>query len=376
MLMVGSTRLVERIRTQKLEQSDVMLPTVSVVVAARNEAHNLQRLLPALFNQNYPKEKIEVIVVDDRSSDGTWEVVTRAQREHHNFKVLRISASLEDFAPKKRALDQGIRSSSGEIILLTDADCTPPPPWVRTMVAFYRDGVNVVLGYSPYRFDVPTPNWIRGMLALDYFSLGAIAAASIGLGRPLTATGTNLSYRREIFLRAEGFEKIKRWVSGDDDLFVHLTAKERLGAYSFALAGEAYVPAAAPTTWKQFWHQRIRYASKGTHYQPSMVLGLIAVYLLNGYIATSVVAIVLAWSDWGWMGIAAWCIKSAFEYLFLRQSAIAFGEQHLLPYFLPTALLHPFYVTVFGFLGVLGNFQWKGGAFRKRVQRKREGFEH
>ena len=163
------------------------LPGISVIVAARNEANNLPRLIHCLQQQNYPADKIEFYIVDDRSVDGSWEILRQAARRNENFKVMRITDTLPDYAPKKRALDQAIRAAHGEILLLTDADCTPPPAWARTMAQYYGEGNVMVPGYSPYRFDYPTPRIVRGMLALDYFALAAVAAAAIGRGYPLTA---------------------------------------------------------------------------------------------------------------------------------------------------------------------------------------------
>ena len=366
-LMAGFSRLTRRIRSARELRSPQDLPAVSVVVAARNEAGNLPGLLSCLLHQDYPRDKFEILIVDDRSEDETWDILSRAEREHTLLKAFRITDLSPDFAPKKRALDLAIRSSQSEIILLTDADCTPQPEWVRTVVSFYHEGVNAVLGFSPYRFDTPLPSIVEKMLALDYFSLGAIAAASVGLGRPLTATGTNLSYRRSTFLRAQGFENIKRWVSGDDDLFIQRAVHEKLGGSSYALCQDAFVPAAAPKNWRQFWNQRIRYASKARQYDSEMIAGLVAVYLLNALILAGCISGLFGF--WGSFGIAliAWIIKAGVEYAFLAQASVGFGQQHLLKYFLPTEILHPIYVTVFGLLGLFARYRWKGAKFSKRV---------
>lgn len=364
-LMAGFSRLKRAAARRPRTRNDV--PTLSIVVAARNESHNLPRLLDCLFAQEYPAGKFEIIVVDDRSEDGSWDILQRAAREHSHFRALRVTDLLPDFAPKKRALDLGIRSASGEIILLTDADCSPPPTWARAMAGCYTGETNIVLGYSPYRFDQPVPFLVRRMLALDYLSLAAIAAASAGWGRPLTATGTNLSYRRKEFLRTNGFEKIKHWVSGDDDLFVHRAAEDGWGRFSFATAPESFVSAAAPSSWRQFANQRARYASKGQDYDLRVTLGLLAVYLLNVSLAVGVVGVVGGVAAWALPVLLVWCAKSLFEFLFLARVAFAFREQRLLFYFLPTALLHPWYVSIFGFAGLLGRFRWKGDDLRKTV---------
>lgn len=348
-------------------ESHRSLLSVSIIVAARNEARNLPRLLSCLAAQDYPSDLLEIIIVDDRSEDETWSLLEEAAHRHARIIPLRVVDVLPGVAPKKRALDLAIRSAQGEIILLTDADCTPPPTWARTMVRYYQDGVAGVVGYSPYRFDVPVPALLKGMLALDYFSLFAVAAASSGYGRTLTASGTNFSYRKQVYLDAGGFESIKQWISGDDDLFLHEVQRKQLGRFVFALDPRAYVPAAAPTGWRQFWNQRIRYASKGRQYGVGMTSGLVAVYLFNLLLVGGVVTGFSVSDDWLLSAGALWFAKILLEASFLSHAAELFQEQHLLRYFIPTAIVHPVYIILFGFLGLFAGFRWKGEVFERKT---------
>ena len=343
-------------------------PRISVIVSARNEAHNLPRLLHCLQNQAYPAERIEFCIVDDRSSDTSWQILADIQRQNSQFKIFRIDNTLDDYAPKKRALDHAIRAASGELLLLTDADCTPPPGWARSMAQHYQHGVVLVPGYRPYRFDTPMPRLLRGMLALDFFGLAAVAAASIGQGYPTTAAGCNLSYRHDTYFRAGGFEPIRQWVSGDDDLFLLNVAKQKLGRIGYALSPDSFVPCAAPSSWRQFWHQRIRYASKGLHYASPLTFGLSAVYLLNLSLALALPAGMFGFSAYGMFAVMVWIGKVLGEYLFLRKAALLFSEHRLLKYFLPTALIHPFYITLFAFLGSFSQFRWKDEKAPKKQQ--------
>ena len=335
------------------------LPSVSVIVAARNEAPNLPRLIRCLMQQDYPGDRYEVCIVDDRSTDNTWPLLQQAARQHPHLRVLRIQDTLPDFAPKKRALHAGIQHTQGEILLFTDADCLPPPTWIRSMISYYRADTAMVIGYSPYWFARPLPRWIRGMLQLDNFALAAVAAASTALGRPLTCTGTNLSYRRSAYEAVGGFERIRTWLSGDDDLMMHLIARHRVGRFAYALHRQAHVPAAGPQSLAQFVHQRIRYASKTRQYHPAMIAGLAAVYGLNLLILAGSVSLLWAASLSGLAALTAWLVKAAAEYLFLRAAANSLGERQLLAYFLPTALVHPLYIAVFAALGFFGRFRWK-----------------
>lgn len=341
------------------------LPTVAIIVAARNEAKNLPRLLDCLLKQDYPREKLEICIVDDRSEDESWEILSRAAAQHPHIQAIRITDTLPYFAPKKRALDRAIRATSGEILLFTDGDCTPPPTWVKATVACYDSDTAVVPGYSPYRFDRPVHPVLRGMLSLEFFSVAAVAAASIGLHRPVTAAGCNLSYRRRTYFQAGGFEAISQWVSGDDDLFILKVARQKLGKFAYALDPQAFVPAAAPTTWSKFWNQRIRYASKGRHYALPMTASLVAVYLLNAMLFFGALSLLLAPSPFGWLALGGWAGKNLFEFILLKKATHVFRIPGLLRYFLPTALVHPLYILIFGFLGLFSHFDWKGESFQK-----------
>lgn len=339
------------------------LPTVSVIIAARNEQANLPALLNCLQQLQYPAEKLEICIVNDRSTDKTAEILNSAKSKLANLKVIHIHDTLVDFAPKKRAIDCAIHATNGEIIMLTDADCTPKPGWIRATLACYKENTACVIGYSPYRFDRPVPRIIKKMLALEFFSIAAVAAASAGLGSPATAAGCNLSYRRETWTKAQGFKGIQQWISGDDDLFVLKIAEQKLGDFSYGLSPEAFVPAAAPTSWQSFWNQRIRYASKGTHYALPFVAALCSIYLFNLLLAGAIPMLLLGWTNIGIPAIFAWIIKSIFEWHFLEKAAFHYGEDQLLKFFLPTALLHPFYIVLFGFLGTFSRFDWHGEAY-------------
>ena len=334
-------------------------PTVSIIVAARNEEENLPKLLRCLMTLDYPADKIEYAIVDDRSTDSTWDLLQRAHRKWPNLKIIQIAEEIPGFAPKKRALDSAIRATQGEILLLTDADCTPPEGWAKAMVRHFKEDTAIVPGYSPYRFDTPVPRLLRGILALDFFSLATVAAGSVGMGQPITAVGCNLCYRRSTYFAVDGFEKIKEWISGDDDLFLQLVGESKVGNANYALHPESFVPGAAPVSFRQFWNQRIRYASKSLYYKWQFTFSLLALYLFNLSIPVSVLLLGVGKTGLALPGLVVWLIKMGADYLFLKRCTRVFQQEHLMRYFLPTSILHPFYVSLFGALGSLMGFSWK-----------------
>ena len=92
------------------------LPTVSIIISARNEQKNIANLLTSLAQLTYPKDKLEIIIVNDRSSDKTAEMLKIAENEFPKISVIHIKETPLGWAPKKWALQQAIEKSKYEII--------------------------------------------------------------------------------------------------------------------------------------------------------------------------------------------------------------------------------------------------------------------
>ncbi len=108
-------------------------PFVSVVIAARNEEQNLPDLIQDLVNQEYPLDKLEVIIVDDRSTDSTPTILIEAAENFAFIKQIRVDDRAVDMTHKKHALSLGINASKGEVIVCTGADCRVGKLWVSSM---------------------------------------------------------------------------------------------------------------------------------------------------------------------------------------------------------------------------------------------------
>ncbi len=338
-------------------------PSVSVVVAARNEEAVITRCLDALTSQNYPLEKTEIIVVDDRSTDATGGIIDAYTQRNARIRRVNVTDTASDIAPKKRALTLGIAASTGGIILTTDADCTPQPGWIRALVRHFEPDVGLVAGYSP--LDSSTSPTLPGHLAeLDGLALAGVAAGSFGAGLPLTCTGRNLAYRKHLFDEVGGFTSIERFVSGDDDLFLHKVQSGTGWKMRYAIEPEASVPTNPPRTLMDFVHQRTRHASKGFHYPVWLTVGLVAVYIFNLLLLAGLCIPAMRTAT-----LAAWGLKIAAEALLVFRAASVLHHRHPLRIFPLAAILHPVYVAVFGFVGQIGRFRWKESAYQARISR-------
>ncbi len=335
-------------------------PYVSVVIAARNENENIELLLAALIAQDYPADKYEIIIVDDESEDSTPALVEKTINETARPPIRLLHTKHRDqvVSPKKNALALGITASHGDILLLTDADCAPPPHWILGMVSRFTSSVGMVIGYSSYELP-QLCGWGAYLMALDSLSLAAVAAGTSGWGKPATCNGRNLAYRKKVYQEVGGFEEIKNFVSGDDDLFLQLVLKKTRWSVRYALDSRLVVPTKILKNFRRFYHQRLRHASKGLHYEKDKIAILIGIYLFN-LMLFILIPFTLLTHYLPEIPFLCFGLKTILELHLLTQFAIKMRRLKILIVFPLAALVHVPYVVIFGAMGQFAKFNWKG----------------
>lgn len=238
------------------------LPPVSVVICARNEAENLKRFLKVILIQQYPQ--FEVILVNDRSTDNTIDVIVDYYTRNTNVRVVNIPPEEKtDYAGKKYALKKGIELAQFETIVVTDADCRPASThWLAHLVSSYGSSTNIVLGYSPFEKGKGLLHkffrYENFMTAMQY-----IGFAKAGL--PYMGTGRNMSYKKSLFDKSDALERNKHLPTGDDDLFINSVA--RGGNTEVCISRNAFMYTAAPSTFTQWLNQKRRHLRSGFKYR-------------------------------------------------------------------------------------------------------------
>ena len=241
---------------------------ITVIVAARNEEKTIADCLESLMNQDYPPELFEVIVVDDRSDDATADVLARFKTIMPNLKIIGITSAPPGISPKKHALATAVREARGELILQTDADCIVPPQWASLMAECFTENVGMVAGISPYRAE---PGALNSFIRHEYLWNAALAAGSLALGYGTHATGRNLGFRRDLFVKMGGYGSGERVLSGDDTLFLQLVRRETGYAIVSMTDPSAHILTNAPKTFPAFLRQRIRHMSTGRLFSPALI---------------------------------------------------------------------------------------------------------
>ncbi len=342
-----------------VKSSENRLPAVSLLIPCHNEEQLLPQLMQCLDNLIYPANHLEIIFINDRSTDGTESIIQRyVEKNPHKRHYLKIKSTPQGISPKKWALTQGIKQASGEIIITTDADTLPQANWINTMISFYQPDTGMVLGYAPYRTDGKFNTLFHHCLALEYYGLAVIAAASAGMGNPSTCNGANLSYRRELFEQIDGFGDTIKWISGDDDLLMHRVKQLSPEKITYALDPQAAVFTDPPYTLHHFIRQRIRFSSKHLAYPAQLLVFLFGVYL---YFLTLLIQLI------GSFFIPAMIIpfliqlgiKAAGELYLLNKPLKWMESRPLLRYYPLTVIPHLFYVVLFPVLGQLMKPRWK-----------------
>lgn len=324
---------------------------VSVVIAARNEETNLRALVDCFQRQTW--RNFEVIVVDDRSTDGTPALLQQLGQSYNKLKILTVPADAAlEMTPKKNALNAGIAEAAGEILLFTDADCFPEPGWIAGMVKCFTAEVGLVAGYVATH-GKGLSSWFT---EVDKLGLACVAAGTIGLGFPITCSGGNLAYRKEVFHQVGGFSRISHLAAGDDVFFLQLV--NEMTDWKIAYCRESYVLTDPPHSPSAFWSQSIRRASKGKGYGPKSKILLSLVYLLNLWLFLSPLLYLL---DFASLNLIATVLigKMAAEFLVILWGVVNWRRFFLLLVFPLIFVLHIGFVAVIGLLGQFVKFEWK-----------------
>ena len=357
-VLVGLKRLP---RTVIVEDND-KLPTATIVVAARDEETRIGRLLDSLEAQDYPRDKFNVIVVDDRSRDNTADLVRKRNQNGVSFQVLRIrdEESPTGRSPKKYALSRGIELATGEIIVTTDADCWMGKRWLRALLSpFVNPQVHGATGVSRFVRPKEDPKpWWSDYESMEHLFYSVMAAGSIGAGHVGNAHGSNLAARKEVYDRIGGYGSNDRVASGDDVFLLQDVAKHG-GKVVFIERPEGYVYSQPVNTIREWVNQRSRWSSKGFYYPPFLMFLLVGTFAFYGAIAASLPLALSRKLKAGWSFYLI-MTKLLLETVLMDRGTRLFGEKMHIGKFLITEFLHAPAIFYAGIRGQFFSFTWKG----------------
>ena len=246
-------------------------PMVSILLAARNEEQLIIRNVTALEQLHYPKDKLEILIGNDESTDNTAQLVTDFIQDKPHFQLFHIDKTVGKGRGKANVLGQLAHKASGEFYFVTDVDVKLPQNWILALLQEFTEGVGLVSG---------TTKCERGSLyatlqSIDWLHFMGYIKAFANAGVGCTSVGNNMAVRAEAYWQTGGYEEIDFSITEDYKLFKEVTSRgwqwrTIMGEDSLGLAW--YIPSI-----KEMLHQRKRWLI-GARELPLNWKGMIILY--------------------------------------------------------------------------------------------------
>lgn len=331
----------------------------TVIVPARNEGKHIMQLLILLRNQQYPKEKFEVIVVDDHSADGTAKIVKQKISSGYlsNVRLLK-SADINGVKGKKNALTIGVEQARFNWIVTTDADCIMGRHWLQTISDFIeQQQPDMVIGQVAV---TPGESHFSQMQALEFMSLSGTSAGAAALGKPIMCSGANLAFRKDQFEKVGGYSGNEQFVSGDDMFLMHKFKKLPGAKISFLKSHGAIVYTSAVSDIWEFFRQRGRWAGKAGGYTDAFtVLTGLVVVMMNLLVVTGVIGGSLFSKTVLLNALLLLVLKAMVDFPLLYSLTGYFRKRELMWLFPALSLIYPLYLAASLFSGFFFKPAWK-----------------
>ena len=326
----------------------------SIVVPFRNEKENLPNLLHSISLLNYPKELVEVILVDDDSDD-------EFRIQNLEFRIQMIKNVRKSNSPKKDAIETAIQIAKHDWIITTDADCLVQKDWLTIYDQYIQENeVEMVASGVCY---VPKSGFLSAFQNLDFLSLQGATIGSFGINQPFMCNGANFAYSKSFFKELNGFQGNETIASGDDVFLLQKAVSVAPKKVGFLLAKESIVATNPVATWSDLFQQRVRWASKSTGY--SSVYGkLLALVVFGGNLAwiVSFLLWLVGLLDQNIFMLFV-ALKFLIDFILIYKTANFFESK--LQYVLASSLLYPFFSVSVAVYSLFGKYNWKGRKFSK-----------
>ena len=319
------------------KQKDRLL-SFSVVIVAHNEETMVRPLLESILELDYPHDKLEIILVDDNSSDNTWGIFSTFARENQNIIAIRSNPAYQSYKGKKAGLQSALDIVSKEIVIFTDADASVPHNWLKSFNMYFTEKTGLVIGYIRGEKISHLKRYKR------IFSSGLFSAFS-GIGYPFSCSGGNLAIKRELLEKVGGYTSIKDFPSGDDKQMLNLIRKTKFKiAYN---SDVKVIERERNLTSQQQYQQSIRHYGKFSLSSPFYQLAFLVIicyYLSIPFLVFFNPSLLLLF----WFSNLIFYIISC-----LKHHEIFKAEDLIL------SLIYPYYMLYFSILGTFSEAKWK-----------------
>lgn len=328
-------------------------PFVSIVIPARNEENNIIMCLESILNSDYPKDKYEIIVVNDRSEDKTKELVENYLRNKSSIKLINIASDDEKLIPgKPGALDKGIKAANGKYILMTDADCEVNKKWILSIVkTFVEKKSDQVASFTLVKYN----SFFDKYQAIEWILMHTMASGGIGYKFPLGCFGNNVAIRKDMYLKIGGYENLEFSVT--EDLALLQAVHKANGKIDYICHRDSTVRTLPIGSISEYLKQRKRWAIGGKKLGWKATLFVLASLLIWISFLFSII------EGNYYLGFSILLLKLITDAILVIPSILTIKENGLLAYVLPANLLFLVTELILPFLIINKKVEWKGQIF-------------
>jgi biofilm PGA synthesis N-glycosyltransferase PgaC len=317
--------------------------SVTIIVVAHNESKFIGSCLRSILHQSYPSHLMEIIVINDHSTDATI-------NEVHKIGSDRITLyNLEDYpayikspAYKKSAITLGVDKATSENIVITDADCVHPSGWLESVLYGLEKNQSTFLT-SPVIID-GDQTLLSKMQETEQLVLMLITAAGITSGLHDIANGANMAFRKSAFLKVDGYAGNEQFASGDDMFLAEKMRKAFPGQIAFNKSVDASVTTQPKKNWPSLIKQRLRWAGKNKGLESQTISRIWAFVGFYHFILFLSLAASLFYLISPIPFIILFVVKWFADFLVITTAASFFRKTPVLKYFGPLQFLYSFYI--------------------------------
>ena len=334
----------------------------SILIPFRNEANELPTLLESISKLQYPKDKYELIFINDDSEDDSVEIINK-YFDKLSMTFLLLNNVRKTNSPKKDAINTAIHQVKFDWIITTDADCILPKKWLETFDAFIEEKQPKLI-IAPVTYN-GNSSFLERFQLLDFLSLQGTTIGGFGINKPFLCNGANLCYNKQTFFEVNGFEGNTNIASGDDIFLLEKIVKKYPDSIHYLKSNAAIVITKPQPKFKQLLHQRVRWAAKSTAYKNWFSkLVSISVLLMNMLLIILFFSSLLGYTFWQ-LFIILFATKFTVDLLLLFKTAAFFKQQKTLKHYLLSSLVYPVFIMFVVIVSLKSGYSWKGRQFKK-----------
>lgn len=337
-------------RKRKISGSISDAGGISVLIPFKNEEHHIPDLISSLKKQLHPLA--EIIFIDDHSSDNSVSIINKASHPHYPIRLIHLDSQKNG---KKAAIEKGIKESKYDNILTTDADCTFPVNWISSHVSQLSDKNPVVTG--PVMIAEGYGFWNK-FQQIEMISIQSVSIAIGNMGHPISMSGANLSYKKEVFLKHNPYENNHKTLSGDDIYFLQSLKKNAVGI-QFLKQKEICVTTEGQNFFG-YLRQRIRWMKKGSSFSDSLTILTGLIIFISAWSFIFITGNQLFTQEWNQLLLISGALKIIVDFLLLFLVTLHWKKSELMFWFLPVFLMNVCVIAVLPIIGWWIPVSWKG----------------